>query len=87
MEINNLERFLEKARTAGPALGACITFSDPAVTEVACASGLDFVWIDGEHGEEEQLLEAYQSALALAESLGCRSVAFPLLKAASGVIV
>ena len=37
MEINNLERFLEKARTAGPALGACITFSDPAVTEVACA--------------------------------------------------
>ncbi len=38
-------------------------------------------WTDGEHGEEEQLLEAYQSALALAESLGCRSVAFPLLSA------
>ena len=38
-------------------------------------------WVDGEHGEEEQLLEAYQSALALAESLGCRSVAFPLLSA------
>lgn len=54
MEINNLERFLEKARTAGPALGACITFSDPAVTEVACASGLDFVWIDGEHGEMDR---------------------------------
>ena len=36
-------------------------------------------WIDGEHGEEKMLLEAYQSALALAESLGCRSVAFPLL--------
>lgn len=38
-------------------------------------------WIDGEHGEEEQLLEAYQSALALAERLDCRSVAFPLLSA------
>ena len=38
-------------------------------------------WIDGKHGEEEKLLEAYQSALALADSLNCRSVAFPLLSA------
>ena len=39
------------------------------------------VWVDGEHGEKKLLLEAYRSALALAESLGCRSVAFPLLSA------
>ena len=38
-------------------------------------------WVDGEHGEEELLLKAYNAALALAESLGCRSVAFPLLSA------
>lgn len=38
-------------------------------------------WIDGEHGEEELLLKAYNAALELAESLGCRSVAFPLLSA------
>ena len=28
-----------------------LTFTDPAVTELACSSGLDFVWLDGEHGE------------------------------------
>ncbi len=38
-------------------------------------------WIDGEHGEEELLLKAYNAALELAESLGCRSVSFPLLSA------
>ena len=51
MKINNLGQFLEKARGADVAVGCCITFSDPSVTEVACASGFDFVWIDGEHGE------------------------------------
>ncbi len=35
-------------------------------------------WIDGRHGEEMLLRAAYDSALALAERLGCRSVAFPL---------
>ena len=39
------------------------------------------VWIDGAHGEEELLLASYRAALDLAESLGCRSVAFPLLSA------
>ena len=48
MKINNLEVFLEKARGGKLPLGCCVTFSDPAVTEVACASGFDFVWIDGE---------------------------------------
>ena len=39
------------------------------------------VWIDGKHQEEENLRRAYDSALALADSLGCRSVAFPLMAA------
>ena len=37
------------------------------------------VWIDGAHGEEALLRQSYDAALALADRLGCRSVAFPLL--------
>ena len=54
MKINNLEAFLEKARGGKLPLGCCVTFADPAVTEVAVASGFDFVWIDGEHGEMDR---------------------------------
>ncbi|MCR5575785.1 MAG: macro domain-containing protein [Oscillospiraceae bacterium] len=39
------------------------------------------VWIDGQHGEEEDLRKAYESALMLAYKLKCKSVAFPLLSA------
>ncbi|MBR0208801.1 MAG: macro domain-containing protein [Oscillospiraceae bacterium] len=38
-------------------------------------------WIDGRHGEEALLREAYDSALKLAAKLRCRSVAFPLMAA------
>lgn len=38
-------------------------------------------WIDGRHREEEQLRRAYDAALRLADELGCRSVAFPLMAA------
>ncbi len=40
-------------------------------------------WEDGEHGEEAGLYAAYAAALALADRLNCRSVAFPLLSAGS----
>ena len=40
-------------------------------------------WIDGEHGEEDILKKAYGSALSLADKLGCKSVAFPLLSTGS----
>lgn len=36
-------------------------------------------WHGGEHGETELLRNAYQNALQLAKTLGCRSVAFPLI--------
>ncbi|WP_251158427.1 macro domain-containing protein [Caniella muris] len=38
-------------------------------------------WQDGRHGERELLASAYRSALAVASSLGDRSVAFPLISA------
>ena len=40
-------------------------------------------WIDGRHGEAALLRKAYDSALTLAEKLGCASVAFPLMAAGS----
>ena len=50
MKINSFEKFMERIKSGTPALGCCITMGDPAVTEIAAASGLDFCWIDGEHG-------------------------------------
>lgn len=38
-------------------------------------------WEGGRNGEEELLRKAYDSALSLADELGCRSVAFPLMAA------
>ncbi len=40
-------------------------------------------WIDGEHGEFEILRSCYKKSLVLADSLGCESIAFPLI--ATGV--
>ncbi len=54
MQINNLELFLDTIRSGKIALGTCITYTDPAVTETAAAAGLDFCWIDCEHGELER---------------------------------
>ena len=39
------------------------------------------VWRGGGYGEEEFLRSCYANSLALAESLGCESVAFPLISA------
>ena len=36
-------------------------------------------WIDGAHGERDTLRSCYENALALADSLGCESIAFPLI--------
>lgn len=36
-------------------------------------------WIDGNHGEYDLLCSAYLTALKLAEVMGCRTIAFPLL--------
>lgn len=55
MKLNNLENFLNVIRSGRIAYGCCITSSDESATEIACAAGFDFVWIDGEHGEMDRL--------------------------------
>lgn len=64
MNMNNLEVFLEKIKNGKIALGAVVTFADPAVTEVVCAAGFDFAWIDGEHGELDRVV-AMQHMMAV----------------------
>ena len=54
MKHNNLEKFLAKVKAGRMAYGCCITSSDEAATEIACAAGFDFVWIDGEHGQMDR---------------------------------
>jgi len=48
--LNHLERFRAKVAGGEVCLGTGITFSDPAVAELAGEVGYDFVWIDMEHG-------------------------------------
>lgn len=50
MRYNNLELFLNSIKAGKLCTGCCITFTDPAVTEIAAEAGFDFCWIDGEHG-------------------------------------
>jgi 2-dehydro-3-deoxyglucarate aldolase/4-hydroxy-2-oxoheptanedioate aldolase len=52
--------FREKLQSKTLALGTCITFNDPTVTE-ALTNVLDFVWIDMEHNP--QTLETVQGHL------------------------
>lgn len=49
MELNNLEKFLEKTRSGETASGIVITSCDAALSELAADCGCDFVWIDMEH--------------------------------------
>ncbi len=37
------------------------------------------VWVDGSHGERDTLRSCYENSLTLADSLGCESIAFPLI--------
>ena len=82
-------------RAAGPELlSARKEIGDIAVGSAAATPAFDLpaeyvlhtvspAWIDGTQGEETLLRQAYDAALALADRLGCRSIAFPLLSAGS----
>ncbi len=48
-DVNNVRKFLAKMNAGKMCAGAVVTMSDPAVSELAGDSGLDFIWIDAEH--------------------------------------
>lgn len=50
MRIDAYADFEAKIAKGALPLGAVVTLGDAAVTEIVAAAGLDFVWIDGEHG-------------------------------------
>ena len=50
MRYNSFEKFVNSVKNGKFCKGCVITFSDPAVTEIAAEAGFDFCWIDGEHG-------------------------------------
>lgn len=49
MKINNLEAFKAKVSRGETCLGYVTTSFDDAFAEIAGDSGMDFIWIDGEH--------------------------------------
>jgi 2-keto-3-deoxy-L-rhamnonate aldolase RhmA len=47
--MNHADLFRERIRSGTICVGMAITFSDPAVSELAAEAGYDFTWIDMEH--------------------------------------
>ena len=43
-------RFRQRLRSGAVAIGCVVSFTDPAVSEALAGAGLDFLWIDMEHG-------------------------------------
>lgn len=53
--MNNANRFRKKIDAGEVCVGMAITFSDPAVSELAAEAGYDFTWIDMEHAPLDSL--------------------------------
>lgn len=47
---SNISRIKEKILKVELSIGSGFTYNDPEVAETMCETGIDFVWIDGEHG-------------------------------------
>ncbi|MCF7838532.1 MAG: 4-hydroxy-3-methylbut-2-en-1-yl diphosphate synthase [Candidatus Marinimicrobia bacterium] len=69
MTANNLEKFLDKIKTAKPAVGLLVTLADPTVSELAGDAGYDFTWIDMEH--MPHTLQTVQGHIIAARASGC----------------
>jgi 2-keto-3-deoxy-L-rhamnonate aldolase RhmA len=50
MNVNNLEKFRKKLEGETICLGMVVWLTDPSISEIAGDAGLDFTWIDMEHG-------------------------------------
>lgn len=48
--MSNPHRFRERLKSGAVCLGSVASFTDPAVSEAMARSGVDFIWIDMEHG-------------------------------------
>ena len=70
--MNKLDFFFEKIHRSEVPLGLVVTSSDPAISELAAACGMDFIWIDGEHSPLE-IHDIYHHILAVK---GTRCVPF-----------
>jgi 2-keto-3-deoxy-L-rhamnonate aldolase RhmA len=70
------DRFREKMRSGQVCIGSCVSFSDPTVSEALGGAGLDFLWIDMEHGPLG--IETVQAHVMAAQLVG----AAPLVRVA-----
>ena len=54
--MNSASLFRKRIHSGQICVGMAITFSDPAVSELAAEAGYDFTWIDMEHGPLDMLV-------------------------------
>jgi len=73
------EIFEECARLGGCATGEAKATGAGRLPARYVVHAVGPIWRGGGHGEAELLASAYRRALEVAESLGCRTVAFPAL--------
>ena len=69
MEINHLDRFKKTIASGKTAIGAVVSLDDYAVSECAGDCGLDFIWIDSEHGP--LTLDAIKGHVTACRGTGC----------------
>jgi len=70
--ISRLTRLQQVISSGEIALGTVMSLYDPTVAEIAGFSGLDFIWIDGEHGVFS--MESIKQAIVFAAAGDCAAL-------------